>query len=171
MPDKFKPILGSNNRPICLDAYGYGRDHPQACNAKTALIKILPSKRHRTIQPKTNTDKIDYQAIIDQYDKKNPNSTLKPFEKIKQSLGQEKYDEIDRLGFNAYKDLRNEWAGWTNDNSQQNANKGTDNIYQPNQATVVKDDKCKYSETNSYADCSTTRHISGDNYFIALKTT
>ena len=34
---------------------------------------------------------------------------------------------------------------------------------------MVKDDKCKYSETNSYADCSTTRHISGDNYFIALK--
>ena len=90
LPDKFKPILGSNNKPICLDAYGYGHDHPQACNAKTALIKILPSKRHRAIQPKTNTDKIDYQAIIDQYDKQNPNSTLKPFEKIKQSLGQEK---------------------------------------------------------------------------------
>ena len=52
LPDKFKPILGSNNKPICLDAYGYGHDHPQACNAKTALIKILPSKGIETIQPK-----------------------------------------------------------------------------------------------------------------------
>ena len=53
LPDKFKPILGSNNKPICLDAYGYGHDHPQACNAKKQhLSKFCHQKRHRAIQPK-----------------------------------------------------------------------------------------------------------------------
>lgn len=169
LPDRFKPILGSDNRPICLDAHGYGSTHNHACNTNNSTYQNFAIKQGIEQYNQTNANKIDYQAVIDQYDKQNPNNTLKPFEKIKKSLGQEKYNKIDELGFKAYAELRKEWADWSNNNSRQNANKGTDNIYEPNQATVVKDDKCKYSETNSYADCSTTRHISGNNYFIALK--